>query len=431
MIVAGNTSIFGRRLCPTSFRMLSASSLNTDTATGSGPAGLCSAIMLAKRGYRNIMLYDKLSEPPSPNAPIWEDLNAERSYNIGINARGKISLQRFDLMSRIEKFAAPVVGRKGWNPNTPIDDPSEMIFDDYDSHSQCIQRDRLTSCLLQEIREKYSDTIKICFNTECVDIKWIEEGTSNEKVQLTLRREESDTPPSIWNEETHFVIGADGTQSAIRSQMEIAGDDFFHKKFEDKNLRVYRTIPLYFPNNNPNWRKDLNYSVRTKYKINLHALPTKEGLYVGVILFHPNDIRMNKIHTADDAKTFFKELFPMFLPYILQKDFEIFASKSPSRLPKFSYAGPVLHKGKSVALVGDSIHTVKPFFGLGVNSAFEDIAVLDQAFDDADNNREKAFQLYTKARAEDTKALVEISSKLDVIQFRFNHFVTKCNQEIL
>jgi hypothetical protein len=30
------------------------------------------------------------------------------------------------------------------------------------------------------------------------------------------------------------------------------------------------------------WRLDLNYSIRTKYGINLEALPTKEGNY-----FHP------------------------------------------------------------------------------------------------------------------------------------------------
>ena len=37
----------------------------------------------------------------------------------------------------------------------------------------------------------------------------------------------------------------------------------------------------------------------------------------------------------------------------------------------------------STALLGDAIHSVKPYFGLGVNSAFEDVTVLSQALDDA------------------------------------------------
>ena len=33
-------------------------------------------------------------------------------------------------------------------------------------------------------------------------------------------------------------------------------------------------------------------------------------------------------------------------------------------------------------MLGDSIHTVKPYFGLGVNSALEDVCVLDACLDE-------------------------------------------------
>jgi hypothetical protein len=45
-----------------------------------------------------------------------------------------------------------------------------------------------------------------------------------------------------------------------------------------------------------------------------------------------------------------------------------FAEKPISRLPAFSYCGPVINMGGAAVLLGDTIKTVKPYFGLGVNS---------------------------------------------------------------
>jgi 2-polyprenyl-6-methoxyphenol hydroxylase-like FAD-dependent oxidoreductase len=89
----------------------------------------------------------------------------------------------------------------------------------------------------------------------------------------------------------------------------------------------------------------------------------------------PGDQRIAALKTADDVRDLFKDVFPSFLPAVREVDFERFAAKSDCSLPTFSYAGPVLHHGSSTVLVGDAIHTVKPYFGQGVNSAFEDVKV--------------------------------------------------------
>ena len=82
------------------------------------------------------------------------------------------------------------------------------------------------------------------------------------------------------------------------------------KRYADrKNPLIYRTIPLYFPKD---WRKDLNYSVRLKSNINLESLPTKSGVYLGVLIFKEDDERIKALASKGDTAKFFKEYFPMY-----------------------------------------------------------------------------------------------------------------------
>jgi kynurenine 3-monooxygenase len=54
-------------------------------------------------------------------------------------------------------------------------------------------------------------------------------------------------------------------------------------------------------------------------------------------------------------------------------------NQSRTYLPGFRYAGPRLHQGKRCVILGDSAPTVKPYFGLGANSALEDVKILGEA----------------------------------------------------
>lgn len=63
-------------------------------------------------------------------------------------------------------------------------------------------------------------------------------------------------------------------------------------------------------------------------------------------------------------------------PLMPTEEIAAFATRPPGKLPKFKYAGPDLHFGDKAVVLGDVIHTIKPYFGLGVNSAMDDIAVL-------------------------------------------------------
>ena len=127
----------------------------------------------------------------------------------------------------------------------------------------------------------------------------------------------------------------------------------------------------------------------------------------------PGEPRIAALKTADDVRALFQEVFPSFLPAVREVDLQRFAVKKDSSLPTFSYAGPVLHHGSTACLVGDAIHCVKPYFGQGVNSAFEDVAVLQKALDESGDDPKAAVQRYSELRSKDAEALVVLSHSLD------------------
>lgn len=380
---------------------------------GSGPAGLATAIMLARRGYTDIKVFDRLPAPPSPDDPsVWGNFDDPRSYNIGLSARGQRALEALGVLDRLLLYTADVVGRKDWSPESKADEPLERVFADR-GPTRVIQRDRLTGALLDEVRVRYADAVRVQFNTACEHADWVNVGKPSEQCRLTLKDTSNPTPLFSYAESA-LVLGADGANSMLRQSIAKHSPRrlFRIRTFEDKNVRVYRTVPLHLPEDR-RWRRDLNYSVRLKSDINFDALPTKEGPFLGVVLYRPWDERVNSIKTKADARAFFDTHFPMFAGCIKDRDLERFPLKEASTFSRFSYVGPDLHKGRTTALLGDCVHTVKPFFGLGVNSAFEDVLALDAALNKTCDDVPRALVEYSRKRGREAKELVRMSRQLD------------------
>ena len=212
---------------------------------GGGPAGLASAIMLARRGYKAISVFERLSMPAAPDDEgTWSDFENERSYNIGVNGRGQRALEQLGALEKVNQFSVDCVGRMDWSPEDPIDKPKETI-NKRAYNPKIIQRERLTSCLVDEIKTKYSDVITLHFNCECQEMKWQKLGRDDESCVLTML-EYSGKQLTV---EASLVRGAEGggrgrTQTTVRDAME-RDRAIQVTRFEDKNVRVYRTIPLY------------------------------------------------------------------------------------------------------------------------------------------------------------------------------------------
>jgi kynurenine 3-monooxygenase len=382
---------------------------------GSGPIGLATAIMLARRGVRQIQIFDQLPEPPRPDDKnFWGSFRSERSYNIGLSGRGQRALTLLGVMPRVNKYVAPLYGAVFWTPSTPPDKPSVESITGRRYRTACIERDRLVGSLLEEVRENYSDRISVTFDTKLTKAHWQNQNTDQEQVVLTFQRSNSSDSFQVT---TSLVVGADGANSALREAMSKENPDFKYKAYEDNNPYVYRTLPIYFPRENFSsfcpGDMHMSFSIRTKENILLETLPTRENVHLGALLYKADNPLVASIKTADDAKEFFAKYFPMTNGCIDQKGFEKLMSRRESRFPRFQYVYPLLHHSTSAVLLGDSIHSVKPYFGLGVNSAFDDILTLDQCLEKEKNNIPNALKMYSSERAKEAKALVTMSHRLD------------------
>eukprot|EP01039_Chlorochromonas_danica_P007803 gene7803-8614_t len=373
---------------------------------GSGPIGLASAILLARRGVQKVRVFDQLAEPPRPDdANFWGTFRSERSYNIGLSGRGQRALNFLDAWATVRKYSAPLWGAAFWTPGSDSPALEPVLGRKY--RTQCIERDRLVGALLEEVRERYRDQIDVAFNTRCTNVTWSNLGQESEQVHLKLVNENGSFDLS-----TSWVIGTDGARSTLRDAMAVRTTSF-----EDVNCYLYRTFPLHFPSENySHWLPEgmhMSFSVRLKENILLEGLPTKENVHLAALLYKPNNSIISSIKTVDDAKKFFADYMPMVSTAIDEAGYQKLLSAPEARFPKFQFVSPKLHYSRSACLLGDAIHSVKPYFGLGVNSAFDDIMALNDCLDATKNDVPKALQRYSKVHAKEAKALVSQSQRMD------------------
>ena len=174
----------------------------------------------------------------------------------------------------------------------------------------------------------------------------------------------------------------------------------------------------------------MNYAVRTD-RVIFDALPANPlGDYVGVLLLNKDDEFAQPQVDPQLFEIFLKEQIPQFIDYLNSTTLAKVAARPASTLPMFRYVTPRLYgcHGR-IVLLGDCAHTVKPYFGMGANSALEDVKLLSQCIDerlveqqqqqqqDDDSNDIKALELaiqdFSDIRAKDVETLVQVSHRLD------------------
>jgi len=349
---------------------------------GSGLAGGLLAAYLGRRGYE-VDLYERRADPREGN------IVGGRSINLAISTRGIHALEQIGIADEALQHAIPMRGRM-------IHDRSgELHFSPYDvDPKKCINsigRAALNTTVI-EAAQRYPN-VRVHFNHKCTE------------VDIESANAQFETAEGAVTARGDAVIGVDGAFSAVRKSMQSQIANFQYDESYLAHGYKELTIP---PGPDGSWRMEKNaLHIWPRKSFMMIALPNPDGSFTCTLFWEFEGPRsFATMKTDDDVRRFFDEEFPdavSLMPSLLD-DFR----NNPTGSLVTIRCAPWFYRDKA-CLVGDAAHAVVPFYGQGMNAAFEDCIVLDECFEEFPENRERAFAEYFRCRKENADALAELA----------------------
>jgi kynurenine 3-monooxygenase len=350
---------------------------------GSGLAGGLLAAYFGRRGYE-VDLYERRADPRAGN------FVGGRSINLALSTRGIHALQQLGIADEVMRHAIPMRGRM-------IHDKSgDLHFAPYDRDpNKCINsigRAALNTTTIK-VAQRYPN-VRVMFNHLCTDV-------------------DLDAPVAhLLNTETNrvlaargdAVIGVDGAFSAVRRAMQRL-DRFDYS--QSYLAHGYKELTIPPAADGVWWMEKHALHIWPRKSFMMIALPNPDASFTCTLFWEfegPRSFATAK--TDDDIRRFFDEEFPDAVP-IMPTLVEDFRANPTGSLVSIRCAP--WHYQDKVALVGDAAHAVVPFYGQGMNAAFEDCVVLDECLAEFPNDRKHAFAEYFVRRKGNADALADLA----------------------
>ena len=350
---------------------------------GSGLAGGLLGAYLGRRGYE-VDLYERRADPHAGN------LVGGRSINLALSTRGIHALEQVGIADEVLRHAIPMRGRM-------IHDRSGALhFSAYDRDpSKCINsigRGALNNAVIDAA--KRNPNVRVHFNQRCIDLD-LETPTA----QL-LNTETNQTTAARGD----ALVGVDGAFSPVRGAMQRLERFEYSQTYLAHGYKEL-TIP---PASDGSWRMEKHaLHIWPRKSFMMIALPNPDGSFTCTLFWEFNGPRSFETTKIDDkVRRFFDEEFPdavALMPSLLE-DYR----ENPTGSLVTIRCAPWHYQDK-VALVGDAAHAVVPFYGQGMNAAFEDCVVLDECLAEFPSHRARAFAEYSARRKKNADALADLA----------------------
>eukprot|EP01023_Acetabularia_acetabulum_P043358 TRINITY_DN4328_c0_g1_i7.p1 TRINITY_DN4328_c0_g1~~TRINITY_DN4328_c0_g1_i7.p1 ORF type:complete len:553 (-),score=100.16 TRINITY_DN4328_c0_g1_i7:1215-2873(-) len=392
---------------------------------GGGPAGMGAALMLAKRGWKNITLLEKRS-----SAKFYEP---EKSYCYMIDGRGQ---QFTDYMNFTKDLAEVGVASSETSFNRILSDGAQTKFPLDMSGAKrdgywIPRRDVLA--LMAEQLQKYSDNVQVQYNANSVEINL---DQNQERIEISYL-DESKTSHKI---QPTLLIGCDGANSIVREKLH---QDSGKKKFQLQEFQSpaaglrfkILTIPPDFVLNKETGEKAIS-SLAYAFK----SVSSAENISIGIGCLPQKDPHSPRtanfiakpshhiwtLKTGEQFLKFLEEQFPLvpIKEQVPMEELDRVARSKGGKFPASTYSDGVSQQfgDNGVVLLGDSLHFFPPDLGQGVNSAFEDVMVLKNALEKCDDRVADSLALFEQMRLEDSKNLAKLVQVVAPYQYSQDQF---------
>ncbi|HTK37921.1 MAG TPA: NAD(P)/FAD-dependent oxidoreductase [Pyrinomonadaceae bacterium] len=386
---------------------------------GAGLAGSLLAINLAKRGI-SVDVYEARADMRK------QEVAAGRSINLALSDRGIAALREVGMDEYMLAEAIPMYGRM---IHSVTGDTKLLPYSGRKGeYINSVSRAGLNIALINEA-EKY-EGVRFHFDQKCIDF-------------------DCETGKAVFeNGETvsgDTLIATDGAGSAVRQAMERQTPEFLSSSvFLEHGYKELHIPPA--PSANVEGQNHLYERVGSensflieknalhiwpRHKFMMIALPNFDGSFTCTLFlahqgrnprgskgvkedtlpigrvsaFEPN---FEQLTEKSALLAFFNENFPDAVPLMptLVEDF----FHNPTGDLGTVKCWPWNVDGKAL-LLGDSAHAMVPFYGQGMNCAFEDVRVIDQLIEKHGTVWETVYEEYGKLRKINTDAIQDMAEE--------------------
>ncbi|MDQ3801650.1 MAG: FAD-dependent monooxygenase [Acidobacteriota bacterium] len=403
---------------------------------GAGLSGSLLAIYLAKRGIETDV-YEARADMRKVR------MSAGRSINLALSDRGIAALREIGMDEYMLAEAVPMLGRMVH----AIDGQTKLLR--YSGRAgeyiNSVSRAGLNVALINEA-EKYRG-VRFHFNEKCVDFDCrtgealIENAETGDKKSIkadtliatdgagsAVRRAMLDGGVPRFNFSQRFLehgykelhipsasepsaVAGGLTRSALDSNETEAGSNTESRALNANDASSANLQPPATAGGSDNFLMEKNaLHIWARRAFMMIALPNFDGSFTCTLfLAHEGENSFAQLRDEKSLLDFFRTNFADAIPLMPTLTEDFFANPIGNLGTVKCFPWNV--GGKSL-LLGDSAHAVVPFYGQGMNCAFEDCRVLDSLIEKHGTDCwETIFEEYGKLRKENTDAIADMAEE--------------------
>jgi kynurenine 3-monooxygenase len=349
---------------------------------GAGLTGSMLAVLLGREGFE-VEVLERRGDPRA--GPV----EAGKSINLAISARGLHALAQLGLDDRILAIAAPLYGRLIHSPS------GALSYQPYGVGRQAINsfsRAELNLTLVRAAGE--SPRVALRFDRRTIDV---------DLARGLVTHVDAATGADVRTS-AGVVVGADGAYSVVRAALQRREHQDYSQEYLEHGYKEL-TIPPGADGAPMLERHALHIWPRGGFM--MMAMANQDPSFTVTLylpMTGPNSFA--ELATPESVTRFFQREFPDAVPLI--PDLAAAFARHPTGSMVTIRTRP-WHEDGRVVLIGDAAHAIVPFYGQGANAGFEDCLALVEAIRRSPHDLGRAWAGYERERKPNADAIADLA----------------------